>query len=214
MSGKAEFRGSMIGVSGMAAPFIPNDREIGVLVVCTANVCRSPMAAALLARRLSGLPAAVRSAGLLRDGDPAAPEVVSVMAAYGLDATSHRSHAVSADDLSQADLVLGMAREHIRHAVVMVPGVWQRAFTLKELIRRGERIGTRSAGEPLTEWLLRAHAGRERAALLGDCAEDDVADPTGGPPQAYAAAAALLDRLVGRLVELCWGHAGAGSGGR
>jgi protein-tyrosine phosphatase len=172
-----------------------------VLVLCTANICRSPMAAALLTRRLTalGVTVPVLSAGMLRDGEPALPEVISVMAARGLDAAWHRSHAASAADLAAAGLVLAMARENVRHAVVTLPPVWPRAFTLKELVRRGEQIGPRPPGETLAGWLRRAHAGRERAALLGESPQDDVADPTGGPPQAYAGTAALLDRLVGRL---------------
>jgi protein-tyrosine phosphatase len=185
--------------------------EATVLVLCTANICRSPMAAALLARRLAalGVTVPVLSAGMLHDGEPPLPEVVSVMAARGLDTAWHRSHAARDADLAAAGLVLGMARENIRHAVVTVPLVWPRAFTLKELVRRGEQIGPRPPGETLAGWLRRAHAGRERAALLGDSPLDDVADPTGGPPQAYAGTAALLDGLVSRLAELCWGHAGS-----
>jgi hypothetical protein len=35
-----------------------------------------------------------------------------------------------------------------------------------------------------------------------------VADPAGGPLRAYADTADLLDRLVTRLAELGWAHAG------
>jgi hypothetical protein len=94
--------------------------------------------------------------------------------------------------------------------VITAPGTWPRAFTLKELIRRGERIGPRPPGEPFSGWLSRAHAERERAALLGDSAEDDVADPAGGPLRAYADTARLLERLVARLADLGWAHAGPG----
>ena len=167
------------------------------------------MAASLLARRLAavGVTAPVRSAGMIGGGDPPYPEVVSVMAWYGIEIASHRSHIANAADLAGADLVLAMAREHLRYAVVTGPGAWQRAFTLKELVRRGEEIGPRMPGEPFTGWLSRIHAGRERTSLLGDSAADDVADPAGGTLQAYADTASLLDRLVTRLVELGWAHA-------
>jgi protein-tyrosine phosphatase len=182
----------------------------GIVVLCTANVCRSPMAAALLARRLSelGVAAQVRSAGMLGGGDPPLPEVVSVMAGYGIDLTAHRSRVVRADDLARADLVLAMARDSLRYAVVTEPGAWPRAFTLRELIRRGERIGPRRPGEPFSGWLSRTHDGRERAALLGASAEDDVLDPAGKPLRAYVDVARLLDRSVARLAELGWAHVG------
>jgi protein-tyrosine phosphatase len=189
----------------------PDDPDsAGILVLCTANVCRSPMAAALLARRLAalGVTVPVRAAGMIGGADPPHPEVMSVMASYGIDIASHRSRAVRAADLARASLVLTMAREHLRHAAITEPGAWPRAFTLKELIRRGERIGPRPPGEPFSHWLSRAHAGRERISLLGDSLDDDVADPAGGPISAYADTAGLLDRLVARLAELGWAHAG------
>jgi protein-tyrosine phosphatase len=126
------------------------------------------------------------------------------LGSYGLEISGHRSHRVTVADLNEGDLILGMAREHVRHAVVTAPDTWPRAFTLKELVRRGEEIGPAKPGEPLADWLARVHEGRERAALVGDSRTDDVADPMGGRPQAYADTAALLDDLIGRLAGLCW----------
>ena len=179
-------------------------------MLCSANVCRSPMAAALLARRLAalGVPVPVRSAGMIRCGDPPHPAVISVMASYGIEISSHRSRLARATDLDRASLVVAMARDNLRWAVITEPGVWPRAFTLKELIRRGEQIGPRPPGESFAQWLSRAQTGRERNSLLGESAEDDVADPAGGPRRAYAATASLLDQLVMRLAELGWAQAG------
>ena len=186
---------------------------VGIVVLCTANACRSPMAAALLARRLSelGVAAHVRSAGMLRDGDPPYAEAISVMARYGIDITGHRSRVARACDLARARLVLAMARENLRYAVVTEPAAWPRAFTLLELIRRGERAGPRPPDEPLSGWLSRVHAGRERGALLGYSADDDIPDPAGGPLSAYADLADLLDRSLTRLAELGWAQAGTHS---
>jgi protein-tyrosine phosphatase len=183
--------------------------EVGIVVLCTANVCRSPMAAALLSRRLAalGVTVPVRSAGMTCCGDPPHPEVISVMAAYGIEIASHRSRIARAADLAHASLVLAMARENLRYAAITEPGAWPRAFTLKELVRRGEQIGSRPPGEPFSRWLSLAHAGRERTSLLGDSEKDDVADPAGGPLRAYAGTASLLDRLVTKLAELGWAHA-------
>jgi protein-tyrosine phosphatase len=179
---------------------------VEVLVVCTANVCRSPMAEALLMRRMSelGSQTTVRSAGMLGGGNPPYPEVVSAMAGYGLDVSAHRSRQVTQEDLERADLTLAMARENLRHAVVTAPSVWKQSFTLRELVRRGTAIGPRSRGESLAGWLARIHEGRERAALLGDSPDDDVADPAGGPRERYAQTASVLSGLLDRLVDLCW----------
>jgi protein-tyrosine-phosphatase len=164
------------------------------------------MAEALLTDRLAalGTAAAVRSGGMLGDGEPPRPEAIAVMAGHGLDISGHRSRRVTAQDLEAADLTLAMARENLRHAVVTAPAVWPRAFTLRELVRRGGAIGPRRPEESLGAWLARAHHGRERAALLGDSPTDDVADPAGGPPQGYAETAEVLSGLLDQLVSLCW----------
>jgi protein-tyrosine phosphatase len=164
------------------------------------------MAEAMLAVRLAALGAEVkvRSAGTLRDGEPPLPEVIIAMEGYGLDVTPHRSHKVTPEDLERADLTIAMAREHLRYAVVMAPSVWPRAFTLRELVRRGTATGSRGPGESLSGWLARAHAGRERSALLGDSPEDDVADPIGGPQRGYTETAQILHQLIDRVVRLGW----------
>jgi len=177
-----------------------------ILLLCTANVCRSVMARAMLSAQLStrGVTAGVTSAGIGGGGEPPLPEVISVMAARGIDVTGHRSRLATADDLARADLVLGLAREHVRHAAVLLPAAWPRAFTLLELLRRGHQVGPRSPAEPLGDWLARAAGDRDRRDLLGSSPADDVADPAGGPLRGYQATADLLDQLTRDLVEQCW----------
>jgi len=175
-----------------------------VLFLCRANVCRSVMAQALLAARLAERGVPVGSAGLLGGGQPPPPEVIAVMAARGIAVDGHRSRLVTADDLVAADLILGLARGHLRHAAVLRPEAWPRAFTLRELVRRGGQAGPRAPGEPLPDWLARAADGRDRIDLLGASAADDVADPAGGPLAGYQATAELLDQLTADLAGLAW----------
>jgi protein-tyrosine phosphatase len=179
---------------------------VDVLLLCTGNICRSPMAEGLLARRLddAGVKAHVHSAGLLDDGRPASAHGVEQLRAHGVDLTGHRSRRMGAALVAEADLVLGMASEHVREAVVLTPSAWPRTFTLKELVRRGSATGPRRGGEELAEWLARAHVGRSTRALAGARPEDDVADPIGGTPADYARTAAELDDLLERLVTLAW----------
>jgi protein-tyrosine phosphatase len=163
------------------------------------------MAQAMLSARLAprGVTAGVNSAGLLSGGRRPPPEVISVMAAKGIDVTGHRSRTVTAADLAAADLILGLAREHVRHATVLLPAAWPRAFTIRELLRRGHQAGVRSPSEPFGDWLTRAAGDRSRRDLLGKSTVDDVADPAGGPLRGYQATAELLDRLTRDLVALC-----------
>jgi protein-tyrosine phosphatase len=80
----------------------------GLLVVCVGNICRSPMAQAVLARDL-GAAWSVASAGLgALVGEPAAPEAVQALEAKGLSVEGHRARQLSADMVREAELVLVM----------------------------------------------------------------------------------------------------------
>jgi protein-tyrosine phosphatase len=162
------------------------------------------MAAALLSRRLeeAGLKAAVSSVGLLFDGRPATDHGRAVMAQRGIDTSAHRSRKLQPEMLAGADLVLGMAREHVAEAAAYGNEVWGRAFTLKEIVRLGEERGGRPPEEPLDQWLARLHEGRRRTDLLGASDDDDVADPIGGSRRTYERTATELDDLTARLARL------------
>ena len=122
----------------------------------------------------------------------------------GIDLTDHRSRTVTREILLGADLVVAMAREHVREAVVAAPEAWSKIFTLKELVRRGEQVGARSPDQPLEAWLAQLGRGRTTADLMGTSTEDDVADPLGMPRSAYERMAAELDHLLDRVVVLAW----------
>jgi protein-tyrosine phosphatase len=80
-------------------------------MVCTGNICRSPMAEVLLADRLRklGLEANVSSAGLrAMVGAPADPLAVELMQQRGLDLSAHRGRQLSREIIHASDLVLVM----------------------------------------------------------------------------------------------------------
>lgn len=167
------------------------------------------MAEVLLQHRLEGLgvEARVTSAGELPGGVPAEGGSRRAMAAKGLDLHPHRSREFTAEHLGAADLVLAMARRHVREAVLALPEAWPRTFTLKELVRRGEASAPRRPYQSLDEWLAAVHAGRRTSDLLGDDLLDDVEDPIGAPDHVYQATAAELDGLIARLVDLAFAPA-------
>ena len=167
------------------------------------------MAEALLRERLRqlGVDANVTSAGELSGGAPASGGSVRMMAARGLDLTQHVSRTVSVAELRRADLILAMARRHLRFAVGLAPEVFSRTFTVKELARRGTAIGPRRHGQSLPDWLATAHDGRTTASLLGDDRADDVADPIGKPDPEYAVTALELESLLDTVVALAFSNA-------
>ena len=93
-----------------------------ILFVCTANICRSPVAEALLGDWVkgTGLPGPeqpggwqVRSAGTWAEpGAPAATYSREVLAERGLDLSAHKAQRVEGDLVAAADVVLCMTRSH------------------------------------------------------------------------------------------------------
>src|ERR1700722_1120227 len=97
-----------------------------ILLLCSANVCRSVMAQAMLSARLAGRPApvSVTSAGLLAGGQRPPAQAGAVLAPRAIYIAGHLRRRVAAADPAPGDLVLGMAREHARHASVLLPECW------------------------------------------------------------------------------------------
>ncbi|CAB3751938.1 low molecular weight phosphotyrosine protein phosphatase [Paraburkholderia humisilvae] len=88
----------------------------GVLMVCTANVCRSPVAQVLLASRMPGV--AVASAGVRAFAGRAADALaVRLMATRGLDLSTHAATPLAERHVRDAALILTMTREQ-RDALV------------------------------------------------------------------------------------------------
>src|SRR5437879_12640152 len=85
-----------------------------ILLVCTGNICRSPLAAALLERALNerGLDAIeVSSAGTgAWDGAPVSEGAYLVGLERGLDLSGQRAQLLTRQMVDEADLILTIAR--------------------------------------------------------------------------------------------------------
>jgi protein-tyrosine phosphatase len=102
-----------------------------ILVLCEGNICRSPMAQALLANALPR--AQVHSAGLgALVGMPADPLAMRLMQERGLDVRSHRATQVNGDLCQRADMVLVMETEQRQRIEALYPLIRGRVFRLGE----------------------------------------------------------------------------------
>lgn len=143
-----------------------------ILVVCTGNTCRSPLAEALLRRLAAARPELaleVASAGVgAVDGAPASEGAYLVGLEHGLDLSGHRSRAITRELVAGADLILTMSRRHQERVLEL-------------------------GGEGKTE-VLGEYAGAAGAAA-------EIADPFGGALEGYRTTYAELDALLQRIVE-------------
>jgi protein-tyrosine phosphatase len=173
-----------------------------ILVVCSGNICRSPMAEGLLRHAMQGrarvdVPS-IRSAGTIAmEGTPATPEAVAAARDLGVDIALHRARRLTDVMIGEADLLVCMAAEHREEIGERVPAAADRTFTLKELTRLLERD---SGSSRLEERIADAAAARANGAVTEeDRFDEDVVDPLGMPLETYMAIAGELQDFTERL---------------
>ena len=109
-----------------------------ILIICTANICRSPVAAALLCDRLRRQGLAdwtVRSAGTwAMEPRGASRYSIDVVRREGLDLSRHRATMVDEPQLANADLVLTMEVGHAEALRAEFPQQAHKVFMLTEMI--------------------------------------------------------------------------------
>ena len=109
-----------------------------ILFVCTANICRSPVATGVLRDRLQrkGMESwTVVSAGTWAlHARPAASNSVLVLADQGIDISQHQARMVGKKLLAEADLVLCMEIGHVEALRAEFPQAAGKIYLLSEMV--------------------------------------------------------------------------------
>ena len=197
-----------------------------VLVVCTANQCRSPLAEYLLrdALRAAGVPAVstaeaeagaavdgswvIGSAGTrTRGGRPMDPAALAVLAERGIDGSAFVGRALTPQLIRDADLVLAATREHRGAVARLHPRALGRLFTIEQFgylldavepirLDVNGSVDDVSAGRALVHAAIAAKSRRP-----GRTDADDLADPVGRPVEAFRMCADILAGTAGLIVD-------------
>jgi protein-tyrosine-phosphatase len=161
-----------------------------VLFVCTGNAVRSVIAGAVLRALAGDRGAEVRTAGThALEGQPMGERTRQTLEVLGVPVVLHASHQVDADDLSWADLVVGMEQDHVRWVRATHPEAAAKTATLPFLAAR-----LRPGPAPL--------AARVRALGLeavDPALEPEIPDPGAGELEDYVRCAERIKSLVERL---------------
>jgi protein-tyrosine phosphatase len=179
--------------------------DFDVVVICSGNRFRSPIAEAVLRRAADGLPVRVRSFGTMDlPSGHALSEALELAPGYGLDLMSHRSHPLAGTDLSGADLVIGFEQIHVSTAVVGARARCERTFLITEVV-----AGLDETGPPQADGVVeRARAVVRQADESRRAAHripQEIADPIGGSAAGYRKTADEVYRLTSRVAERLFG---------
>lgn len=176
-----------------------------VLVVCTGNICRSPLGEGFVRRalqsRLAGSAPEVRSAGTAGlEGSGATPGSVEAGAERGLDVTGHEARRLREPMIDEAVLIVTMTAAHRNEVTAMSPSAGPRTFTLKELTRLAEALPAPDGVPDLPARVAQAESLR-RSGFTGNPFDEDIADPLGMTLDTYRAIAWEIEEHAERMVE-------------
>ncbi len=181
-----------------------------MLVVCTGNICRSPLAERLLQARLGAAgvepsDVVVASAGTHAViAHPMDEVAADELARAGGDPAGHVARQLTSQVVASADLIVTATLAHRSQVVTVHPPALRYAFGLLELARLLEGADLSalppSPGDRV-RGLARIAGGRRGLAMAPDPRHEDVVDPYRRPARVYADATAQILPGVDALVR-------------
>jgi protein-tyrosine phosphatase len=180
--------------------------RFSVLIVCSANICRSPAAALLLTEAVADVRGVeIASAGLkARVGSPVDPTMAALLGP--LAAAPFSARQAGPDLMRAADVLLAMTRAQRGALAAWVPGAVRRCFTLLEFAdlavlcrERGALAGRHSVRE---RFAAVVQEGPRLRAYRTPGAADDIADPYGKEGTVYRAVLTQIKEAVDILGEV------------
>lgn len=185
-------------------------------MVCTGNICRSPMMERLMCEALSrrgvGQWCEVASAGTwAQAGEPMQPFAASTLAERSVNPDGFGASQVNEELLKSADLILTATLEHRSTVVRVVPSAVRRAFTMLELARIAAaappRPGLRDPANADEVRQAIAWAAQMRGSISrAPDGADDLADPLGAPRDVYRSRADTITAAVEQIVPFLVGR--------
>jgi protein-tyrosine-phosphatase len=122
-----------------------------IVTVCTANICRSPMAAALLQHALAAQPEPLRSIKVIsagvaaRPGEPVSENSVLALKKVGIDISQHRAQPLTQQLLDEALAVICMTESHRALIQVQAEPVPKNVFLFRQFLPSD---GEKEIGDP------------------------------------------------------------------
>jgi protein-tyrosine phosphatase len=195
-------------VSGMT------DQQFEVLIVCHANICRSPMAERLIRKSFTermgdhATGFRVASAGTNAwSNAPMHPFAAEVLREHGADATDFVSRRLSEAVVRRAGLVLTATRRQRSACVALDPSAVRRTFTLLQFgryaagLRPADLAATWPPPARLREMIEMVSVVRAHLPVpQGD--EDDLPDPVQSPVEVFRRTAAEIQSVVDVMIGL------------
>jgi protein-tyrosine-phosphatase len=112
-----------------------NNPKFNILIICTGNTCRSPLAEGILKSILQErgiVNVHVSSAGIgAMNGMMATPYAIEAARNWNVDISNHQARQLTRELIEQSDLILAMASEHVETVLKKAPNAGKKTFMLK-----------------------------------------------------------------------------------